>query len=176
MRRTVSGEASVEESIVLALFDLSNQLSKLGEGLAGPAGLSAQQWLVLLQVAGDPNFHSPGGRGSLHARGVMASEIAEARGVSRPNVSALVAQLMAKGFVRQKEEPTDRRRKGLFMTARGRAALRRLEAGRRLANRALLADLTPDDRAALLQALRACLARAWRPSTRGFGVGPGEVT
>jgi DNA-binding MarR family transcriptional regulator len=106
----------------------------------------------------------------------MASEIAEARGVSRPNVSALVAQLMAKGFVRQKEEPTDRRRKRLFMTAKGRVALRRLEAGRRRANRALLADLAPDDRAALLQALRACLARAWRPSTRGFGVGPGEVT
>jgi len=43
---------------VLSVLDLSNQLGKLGEGLAAHAGLTTQQWLVLLQVAGDPNFHA----------------------------------------------------------------------------------------------------------------------
>jgi hypothetical protein len=56
MPRALPGTASVEESIVLTLFDLSNHLGKLGEGLAGRAGLTTQQWLLLLQVAGDPNF------------------------------------------------------------------------------------------------------------------------
>jgi len=41
----------------MALFNLSNQLGKLGEGLAAQAGLTTQQWLGLLKVAGDPNAH-----------------------------------------------------------------------------------------------------------------------
>lgn len=167
MRAAVSGRASLEESIVLALFDLSNQLGKLGEGLASRAGLTTQQWLVLLQVAGDPNFHVPGGRPSLPAHGVMGSEIAEARGVSRANVSALVAQLQVKGLVRQTPVDGDRRRKRLFITAKGRAALAQLEAARRRANRALVVDLAPHDRKTLLQALRACLGQAWRAIEAG---------
>lgn len=147
---------------MLALFDLSNQLGKLGEGLASSAGLTAQQWLVLLQAAGDPNFYAPGGRASLPTSGVMGSEIADARGVSRANVSALVKQLLAKGLVRQEQDADDRRRKRLFVTATGRAALRRLEAARRRANRALLADLTAQERDALLRALRASLGQVWR--------------
>ncbi|MBX7185866.1 MAG: MarR family winged helix-turn-helix transcriptional regulator [Vicinamibacteria bacterium] len=157
MPRAVSGKASVEESIVLAVLDLSNQLGKLGEGLAGHAGLTTQQWLVLLQVAGDPNFHAPGGRASRPKGGVLASEIAEARGVSRANVSTLVAQLLGKGLVRQDAEAGDRRRKGLSITAKGRAALARLDASRRHANRVLLAELDTKGRAALLRSLRACL-------------------
>lgn len=168
MRRVVSGKASVEESIVLALFDLSNQLNRLGERLAGRAGLTAQQWLVLLQVAGDPNFQVPLGRTSLPADGVMGSEIAEARGVSRANVSALVAQLLAKGLVRQVPASGDRRRKRLSVTAKGRAALTRLEGPRQRANHALLADLAPPERQALLQALRACLGQAWRAIEAGW--------
>ncbi len=157
----------MEESVVLALFDLSNQLSKLGDGLAGRAGLTTQQWLVLLQVAGDPNFPVPGGRPALPVNGVMGSEIAEARGVSRPNVSALVAQLLARRLVREEPVAGDRRRKRLLVTARGRAALGRLEAARRRANRGLLAGLTPHDREKLLQALRTCLGQIWRAIEAG---------
>ncbi len=167
MPRPLWTRASVEESVVLALFDLSNQLSKLGEELAGRAGLTTQQWLVLLQVAGDPNFHVPGGRASLPTHGVMGSEIAEARGVSRANVSALVTQLLAKGLVRQETADGDRRRKRLFVTAKGTALLEQLEAARRRANTALLADLAPRDRERLLQALRACLDQAWRAIEAG---------
>ena len=142
---------------MLAVLDLSNQLGKLGEGLAGHAGLTTQQWLVLLQVAGDPNFQMPFGRGALSTGGVLGSEIAEARGVSRASVSTLVAQLLAKGLVRQQPETGDRRRKGLSITAKGRAALARLAASRRRANRTLLVELSQRERAGFLRSLRACL-------------------
>ena len=157
MSHPVSTKASVEESIVLAVLDLSNQLGKLGEGLAAHAGLTTQQWLVLLQVAGDPNFHAPDGQAAPSKGGVLGSEIALARGVSRASVSTLVAQLLGKGLIRREAEASDRRRKGLSVTAKGRAALARLEASRRRANRTLLAELAAKDRAVLLHALRACL-------------------
>ena len=142
---------------MLAVLDLSNQLGKLGEGLAARAGLTTQQWLVLLQVAGDPNFHVPAGQTARPKDGVLGSEIALARGVSRASVSTLVAQLLGKGLVRKQSEAGDRRRKGLLITAKGRAALARLDASRRRANRVLLAELGARERAALLHALRACL-------------------
>jgi len=142
---------------VLAVLDLSNQLGKLGEGLAAHAGLTTQQWLVLLQVAGDPNFHRPSGRAVLPTGGVLGSEIAEARGVSRASVSTLVAQLLGKGLIRRQAEASDRRRKGLSITAKGRAALARLDASRRRANRVLLAELSGKERVVLLRSLRACL-------------------
>jgi DNA-binding MarR family transcriptional regulator len=162
----------VEESVVLAVLDLSNQLGKLGEGLAAHAGLTTQQWLVLLQVAGDPNFHVPEGRATRAKGGVLGSEIALARGVSRASVSTLVAQLLGKGLVRQQPEEGDRRRKGLSMTAKGRAALGRLDASRRRANRVLLAELSGKERAALLRSLHACLrcaaaSVAGAPGARG---------
>lgn len=157
MPRAVPEKASVEESIVLAVLDLSNQLGKLGEGLAAQAGLTTQQWLVLLQVAGDPNFQAPDGRKARSSGGVLGSEIAEARGVSRASVSTLVAQLLGKGLIRKQAESGDRRRKGLSITAKGRVALARLHESRRLANRVLLAELSARERAALLDALRACL-------------------
>ncbi|MEO8501283.1 MAG: MarR family transcriptional regulator [Vicinamibacteria bacterium] len=160
MARVVPEKASVEESIVLAVLDLSNQLGKLGEGLAAQAGLTTQQWLVLLQVAGDPNFHQPDGRPARMKGGVLGSEIAEARGVSRASVSTLVAQLLAKGLIRRQAEASDRRRKGLSITAKGRAALARLDASRRRANRVLLAELGARERVVLLDAVRACLRSA----------------
>ncbi len=142
---------------MLSVLDLSNQLGKLGEGLAAQAGLTTQQWLVLLQVAGDPNFHAPDGRAARSKGGVLGSEIALARGVSRASVSTLVAQLLGKGLIRRQAEAGDRRRKGLSVTARGRASLASLDVSRRRANRTLLAELGAKERAVLLNALRACL-------------------
>ena len=142
---------------MLAVLDLSNQLGKLGEGLAAHAGLTTQQWLILLQVAGDPNFHQPDGRAARPSGGVLGSEIALARGVSRASVSTLVAQLLGKRLIRRQPEASDRRRKGLSITAKGRRALARLDASRRLANRVLLAELGGKERAALLRSLHACL-------------------
>lgn len=160
----------------MALFNLSNQLGKLGEGLAAQAGLTTQQWLVLLQVAGDPNFHGATGGARAPKAGVLASEIAIARGVSRASVSTLIAQLVAKGLIRQESEEGDRRRKTLTVTARGRATLARLDSGRRRSNRTLLRELGARERSVLLQALRACLRCSAASMAHASGPVPSSVS
>jgi DNA-binding MarR family transcriptional regulator len=172
---TTSAGASVEEAIVLALFDLTNQLTKLGEELAGRVGLTTQQYLVLLHVAGDPNFTQSVHRGApRRGGGVLPSEIAAARAVSRAAVSSLVAGLLRKGYARHVEHARDRRRKGLVTTGAGLRALASLEPARRKANRALLADLGAGRRRQLLGSLRACLDRLWEDGGAGASaaVGP----
>jgi DNA-binding MarR family transcriptional regulator len=152
---------TTEDSIVLTMFDIANELGKLGEGVSSKAGLTTQQWLMLLQIAGDPNFAAPKDGASRNGPGIMASEIARARGVSRANVSILVAQLLRMGLVSQEERPEDRRRKHLAVTAAGRKALAGIESARREANQNLFASLTPPERKQLLRSLRACLERLW---------------
>jgi DNA-binding MarR family transcriptional regulator len=161
---------TTEDSIVLTLFDIANELGKLGDGVASKAGLTTQQWLMLLQVADDPNFAAPKDGPARSGAGVMASDIARARGVSRANVSILVAQLLRKGLVSQTEQAEDRRRKHLTVTDAGRRALSDIESARREANRNLFASLTPTARRQLLHSLRACLERLWLVDRSG-GVG-----
>jgi DNA-binding MarR family transcriptional regulator len=161
---------TTEDSIVLTLFDIANELGKLGDGVSSKAGLTTQQLLMLLQVAGDPNFAVPKDGPSHNGPGIMASDIARARGVSRPNVSMLVAQLLRMGLVSQEEQPDDRRRKHLTVTSAGRRALADIESARYEANRNLFASLTPTERRQLLRSLRACLERLWLVDRSG-GVG-----
>ncbi len=162
---------SPEESLILTVFDLVNHMTKNGEGMAAQGDLTVQQWLILLQIAGDPNFPDPEDRASdpspATSTSVLASEIASARGVSRPNVSSLVTALLRKQLIRQAEDPLDRRRKFLAITAAGRAALERIEPVRRRANGSLFAGV---DRRALettVAVLETCLSRLWRASSRG---------
>jgi DNA-binding MarR family transcriptional regulator len=161
---------SIEDSIVLALFDIANELGKLGDGVSSRAGLTTQQWLLLLQVAGDPNFAVPKDSPARNGAGVMASEIAAARGVTRANVSILVAQLLRMGLVSQAAQPSDRRRKHLTVTDAGRAALATIESARHEANQNLFAGLKPAERRQLLRSLHACLERLWLVDRSG-GVG-----
>ncbi len=146
---------SVEEAIVLHLFDLANHLGRLGETLAARVGLTTQQWVVLLQVAGDSSF--PGASGPDRQQDVLPSEIAEARGVTRASVSALVSILLRKGLVRIANDPSDRRRKRLTLTTFGQTALARTEPLRRNANQQLFAPLAPAERERFLEYLERCL-------------------
>lgn len=170
MPRAARFTRTVEDGIVLTLFDIANELGKLGDGLSARAGITTQQWLLLLQVAGDPNFAVPKDVPSRQGAGVMASDIARARGVSRANVSMLVAQLLRMGLVAQEEQPQDRRRKHLVVTAAGRSALAAIESARHEANRNLFAGLPAAERRRLLKSLRACLERLWLVDRAG-GVG-----
>ena len=170
MPRATRFTRTTEDSIVLTLFDIANELGKLGDGVSSRAGLTTQQWLLLLQIAGDPNFAVPKDGPLRDGPGIMASEIAEARGVSRANVSMLVAQLLRMGLVSQEEQPDDRRRKRLSLTEAGRKALADIEPARHEANRNLFAGLAPTERRQLLRSLRACLERLWLVDRSG-GVG-----
>ncbi|HLL24466.1 MAG TPA: MarR family transcriptional regulator [Kofleriaceae bacterium] len=144
---------AVEESIVLALFDLSNHLLRRGETLAATAGLTTQEWLVLLQVAKDPNFP----RSSRTLAGVVASDIAANRSVSRANVSVITSRLKRRGLIREQRDEADRRLRYLSITAKGRKLVAMLEPSRRAANRRLLGPISAADRARFLRILRTCL-------------------
>lgn len=123
--------ASVEESLILTLLDVANHLTRNGEAMAAREGLTTQQWQVMLQIAGDPNLpRSEPANGD----GVLASEIASARGVSCANVSSMVSTLLRKRLIRQTDDPRDRRRKRLALTRKGRRAIEGLEPLRRRAN------------------------------------------
>lgn len=173
MARAPQFTRTVEDSVVLMLFDIANELGKLGDGVSSRAGLTTQQWLMLLQIAGDPNFAVPAGAPTRRGPGVMASEIARSRGVSRANVSTLVSQLLRKGMVRQAESPHDRRRKHLTVTDAGREALADIESARHEANQRLFASITPTERRRLLRALRAILEQLWRVEAQGRRATPG---
>lgn len=148
----------VEEAIVLALFDLANQLVRRGDELAAAAGLTTQQWLVLLHVAGDPNFPSRAGRATTP---VLPSEIARVRGVSRATVSAVVAALRRRGLITDAPDPADGRRRQLALTDRGAEAIAQIQPLRRAANQRLLAAVAPAARAQFLRYLTACLDQLW---------------
>jgi DNA-binding MarR family transcriptional regulator len=147
--------AGTEEAIVHALFDLANHLVRRGEKLAGEAGLTTQQWIVLLQIAGDPNFP---GAPRKRPDGVLPSEIAAARGVSRATVSAVVSALVDRGLVASIADDADKRRRRLVTTADGDRVVKRLDPIRRKANRRLFGPLTDDERGELLRLLGACLS------------------
>lgn len=145
---------SADESLILTLFDVANHLARSGEAMAAQEGLTSQQWLVLLQIAGDPNFPRSRNRA---VNGVLASEIASARGVSRANVSTLVGTLLRRGLIRQSDHPQDRRRKLLTLTDGGRNIVERLEPLRRGANQKLFAGIEPAMKKKMLSQLRQLL-------------------
>lgn len=141
---------------MLALFDLANHLVRRGEDLARQSGITTQQWILLLHIAGDPNFTSFDDE-ERDPEGVLPSEIARARGVSRANVSALMSGLVDRGLVRQKKDKRDGRRKRVVVTAAGKRALAKIDPTRREANRRLLANLSATERKRFLTSLQECL-------------------
>ncbi|MFV3077536.1 MarR family winged helix-turn-helix transcriptional regulator [Niveispirillum fermenti] len=151
-----------EDAIALNLMDLSNIIGHQCEDMLAEAGLTAPQWTVLMNVAGDANFQD----GARNHDGIFSSEIASARGLSRPHISATVTELIRKGLISQQDDPQDRRRKLLRVTPEGLEMLRRLQPRRQGINDMLLRDLSPDQRQRMLDLLVTIRRRA-----RGFGDG-----
>ncbi|MFC7331696.1 MarR family winged helix-turn-helix transcriptional regulator [Rhodocista pekingensis] len=145
-----------EDAVALCLVDVANALSRQSEAILEQAGLTAPQWTVLLNVAGDANFHDE----TKMTGSIFSSEIAAARGLSRPHISATVTELIRKGLIRQDDDPQDRRRKLLSVTGQGLAVLRRLQPLRQSVNDMLLADLSPTERERLLHTLLTLRQRA----------------
>ena len=155
-------DRTLEESLILTLFDVVNFLTKNSEAMARASGLSVQQWMVLLQIVNDSNFPRPPSRAPRAAdSGAIASEIADVRGVSRPNISTLVAALLRKGLVRQKEDPGDRRRKTLHVTAKGLKALEQIEPLRRRVNADMFTGFSAGEMEAVLTFLQRWLEKLW---------------
>jgi DNA-binding MarR family transcriptional regulator len=154
-------EPLLENSLILMLFDVVNYMTKNSEIMALEGGLTVQQWLVLLQIAGDPSFPRKPLSTNSRENGVLASDIAMARGVSRANISTVVTALLRKHFVQQIEDSSDRRRKFLTITRKGMKALVQIEPVRSSVNDGLFDEFTAEEMTTALQFLRRCLEKLW---------------
>lgn len=146
-----------EESIVLAIIEVAAQMLKKGSEFTNIIGLTTQQWMVLLYVQGDTNI--PYAEERLQAGGILASDIAEALNVSRPNITNLLQVLSDKGLVTQDKDPKDKRRKVLVLTRKGRDAIAKVAPLRENANRRLLYNFTEEEKEDLLAKMMHCLDR-----------------
>ncbi|WP_375563326.1 MarR family winged helix-turn-helix transcriptional regulator [Bernardetia sp. OM2101] len=145
------------ESIVLAIMELAAQMLKKGSSLTNIIGLTTQQWMVLLYVQGDTNI--PYAEERIQEGGILASDIAEALNVSRPNITNLLQILADKGLITQDKDPKDKRRKVLVLTRKGRDAIAKVAPLRENANRRLLYDFSEEEKEDLLSKLMHCLDR-----------------
>jgi DNA-binding MarR family transcriptional regulator len=99
--------------------------------------------------------------------GLSQSRLAEAMGVDRSVIVAVIHTLEARGLVERRPARDDRRSYALHLTARGRPALRRMEALVLRHEESLASALSPEERRTLIGLLaRLYEPRPAEPSTR----------
>ncbi|WP_328749046.1 MarR family transcriptional regulator [Streptomyces sp. NBC_00285] len=98
----------------LGVFRLNGQFLGVAEELAGPAGLTAAWWQVLGAVLGEP---------------LPVSGIAREMGITRQSVQRIADLLVERELAEYRPNPAHRRAKLLAPTARGLAAVRRIDPG-----------------------------------------------
>jgi DNA-binding MarR family transcriptional regulator len=147
-------EKRLDHSIVQYILGLGNSLRKNGEHIAARVDLTTQQWMILLLLAEDPNHPF----NSLHrSKKIMASDLADALGVSRPNITNLLGQMIEKGLVEQTEDGFDRRKKRLEITPIAKGLLQAIEPLRIDANKNLFSEFTNDEKEIFLSYLQRCV-------------------
>lgn len=98
----------------LGVFRLNGRFLGVAEELARPAGLTAAWWQVLGAVLTEP---------------LPVSGIARAMGITRQSVQRVSDLLVGQGLAEYRPNPAHRRAKLLAPTARGRAAVARVDPG-----------------------------------------------
>jgi len=136
------------------ILEIADLLKKYGDRICANEGITTQQWLIMLYLAGDPNI--PYFEREPHFKPLMASELAEAFNVSRPNITNLLNGLLKKKFIVQVEDDIDRRKKRLKLSKKGNNLLGKLEPGRKSFNENFLGNLKSKERTALLKYLHVC--------------------
>lgn len=110
------------------------------EDVLGDLGLSHAQWVVLVTIGA--------------FRGIDQTQLARAAGIDKTSSGRAVDRMVADGIIQVTHAPADRRRKRLSLTEHGTALLARAHEGAARFREAILERLEPEDRAALLEALR----------------------
>ncbi|MCU0389607.1 MAG: MarR family transcriptional regulator [Thermoflexibacter sp.] len=149
---------TLEESIVLHILEVAAQMAQKGDIITNRVGITTQQWIVMLYIYGDPNIPNIDKK-LTNETGVLASDIASALNVSRPNITNLVNSLVSKGLIYQEADAEDRRRKLLKISEQGLELLQQLEPFRRKANSMLFSKFTKEELSSILKDLQIILAR-----------------
>lgn len=147
-------EKNNASKIVWFVFEIHNLLNKYGNYICQSAGISTQQWLIMLYLAKDPN--APYFEREIHKKSLMASELADALCVSRPNVTNLLNGLLKQGLVTQIADTEDRRKKRLELTPKGIKLITKLEPGRKTFNNNLLEKFSEKDKILFTNFLEDC--------------------
>jgi DNA-binding MarR family transcriptional regulator len=137
-----------EESLILGLITLGERLKKRRDTISQNLGISTQQWLILLHLAKDPNIDYQ--NKDSRKRPILASDLAKALNVSRPNITNLVNVLLEKSLIEQVEDKDDKRRKHLILSQKGEDILENLQPHRELLNGDLFGTLTTEQKAVFL--------------------------
>ncbi len=145
----------IEHSVVQHVIDLSSSIRRNGSLISSQIDLTTQQWMILLLLGGDPNH--PYIKEGVEKK-LMASDIADALGVSRPNITNLVNSLVDKGLVTQTDDNIDRRKKQLELTPAAHGLISAIEPLRADANKRLLGDFTEEEKELFLSFLQRCLS------------------
>ncbi|WP_460889275.1 MarR family winged helix-turn-helix transcriptional regulator [Promicromonospora xylanilytica] len=103
--------------------------------------------------------------------GMTSSGLAEAFGVSMASMSGMLDRLVAQDMVERASDPHDARVRRIRVTARGRAALRRLVAARPEFADDVLMRIPIEDLRALARGMAAIRAELDGPRDRGQGRG-----
>jgi len=148
---------SIEESIVLSIFDLANQLKKIGDDVYLKVGLTTQQWLILLHLSGNPNL--PFFKKEKHVKDLMASELADSLNVSRANITNLINVLLDKKLIKQYEDGQDRRKKRLKLTKKGIALIDKTQPSRLGVIHFLTEGFSSEEKDSFLRFLEQCTTK-----------------
>ncbi|MCS7037903.1 MAG: MarR family transcriptional regulator [Saprospiraceae bacterium] len=150
-------EKRLEESLILRLIAVGEALKRRRDKICQELGISAQQWLILLHLAKDPNlaFFTK----EKHRKPMLASEIARSLDVSRPNVTKLLNVLMEKGLIEQVKDRNDQRRKRIELSATGHLLVESLQPMRLQLNEQLFESFDRQEMQTVLRFLDNCLSR-----------------
>ena len=91
---------------VLHILATAQALEKAGQRLFRPYGLTVAQFNVLNLLSDQPD-------------GMRASDLARALVVDASNVTGLMKRMKAEGYLRERENPTDRRQHVVTLTPKG---------------------------------------------------------
>ena len=134
---------SPAQELVVALMRTTDLVSRRLAAVVEPQALTLQQYNVLrILRGGGPD-------------GVPTLEVAARMIEQTPGITRLLDRLEEKGLVRRERCPHDRRQHLCWVTARGLAALERLEAPMAAAAEATVKPLSRQERATLIHLLEA---------------------
>jgi len=150
-RQTEGAEDDIQ--LLIAMLKFASLISRpMRDGVADPAGLSANELRILIALSGE-------GESAGH-------DLAELMGMHAMNVSRALTSLHAMGLVEPVRNSDNRRRKPYRISTRGAKAHRALESGIAQVARFLFGALSTQERTSLKRILvkldRQVLA--WQPS------------
>jgi DNA-binding MarR family transcriptional regulator len=129
-------QQNTNSTLMHQFLEIADRIRSIGDKVGKPEGITTQQWVILLHLAGDDNMTYL--QNNKQEKPLMAKELAEALHTSRANITNLVNVLIGKSLVLQVADNLDRRRKRLRLSAEGQKVVKRLEKQRNLQNDRLL--------------------------------------